>query len=162
MAPKYRVSSMGADAKASLVYQGFQLPDIPTESPTLPVDVSDLDSSELMALFSLFTSWCDYAAAQLGLAVIAEREAERALEVAEAEAWYELPKSSVSAGKALVALSEKVQDAKFALDKNHAYRRMLSDLSVRYERDAAVLSRELTRRTSESSGKTVRRERWTP
>lgn len=161
MVAKYRTSDLGAQARASLADQGFVLPDKPSSDPVLPDDVSDLDSKSLMGLFTLFTAWCDYAAAQLGLAVVAEREMERDLEVAEAQAWKNLPKASVSAGKALVALSVEVQDAKFELDKTHAYRRMLSDLASRYERDAAILSRELTRRTSDSSGKTIRRERWT-
>jgi len=157
----YRMSPLGEEARSRLENQGFYLPDIPNEDPSLPVDVSDLDSPTLMSMFSLFTAWCDYASAQVGLAVVMEREAERLLEHAEAESWRDMGKgASVTASKALVVLSDDVQDARVALDECYAYRRLVTDLSARYERDAAVLSRELTRRTSENGPKQSRRERW--
>jgi hypothetical protein len=157
----YRMSPIGEEARHRLENQGFYMPDAPDEEPALPTDVSDLDSPTLMALFSLFTGWCDYAAAQVGLAVVMEREAERLLEKAEAEAWRDIGKgASVTASKALVVLSDDVQDARYHLDECYAYRRLVSDLAARYERDAAVLSRELTRRTSENGPKQSRRERW--
>lgn len=156
----YAVSPLGLAAADKLMKQGFEFPSIPEEIVTLPVDLSDLDAKDLMAHFSLLTSWVDYAEAQVGLAVVKERECERALDIAEAEAWRDMPKSSVSAAKALIALNDTVQEKKVELDTAHAYRRLVTGLSARYERDAAVLSRELTRRTSEYSPKTARRERW--
>jgi hypothetical protein len=160
--PTYMTSPVGEGAKAVLEKQGFDFPLPPEEEVNLPVDVSDIDSHELMALFSLFTAWCDYAAAQVGLAVIAERECERAQDRAEAEAWRSYTDAkSVTAAKAMVAIDPDVAKARDSMDMAHAYRRLISDLAVRYERDAAVLSRELTRRTSENGPKEARRQRWT-
>jgi hypothetical protein len=158
---EYRAGPRGSRAVVNLQDQGFDLPPVPSDMEVeLPPDVSAVDSSELMRLFGLFTAWCDYATAQVGLAAIDERQAERTVERKEAEAWRDLPKSSVSAAKALVALDLQVQKAQNELDECHAYRRVVSDIAARYERDAALLSRELTRRTSEAGPKSSRRERW--
>jgi hypothetical protein len=158
--PDYRYGEDSGNAASVVMLQGFTMPPIPEDQPSLPRDITELDSPALMEMFSLFTAWCDYASAQVGLAVIDERSAERSLELREAEAWRDLPKSSVSAAKALVALDEGVQRAREHRDGCYAYRRLVSDLAVRYERDAALLSRELTRRTGESSPRSARRERW--
>lgn len=160
MKTKYRTSPGGQAAKALLERQGFDFPAAPEEVVDLPTDVSELDAKDLMTIFATFTAWADYAGAQVGLSVIAEREMERALDIAEARAWQEMPKSSVTQSKALIALDETVIQAKDRLDEAYAYRRLVTDLAIRYERDAAVLSRELTRRTSEFAPKQTRRERW--
>jgi hypothetical protein len=157
---RYRASPLGQGAKALLEHQGFDFPSAPEEVVDLPSDVSDLDSKDLMTMFAVFTAWADYAGAQVGLSVIAEREMERALDIAEAKAWQDMPKSSVTQGKAMIALDDSVIAAKDRLDEAYAYRRLVTDLAARYERDAAVLSRELTRRTSESAPKQTRRDRW--
>lgn len=157
----YSMSFDGSIAVKLLGKQGFELPPKPGDPVVLPTDVSELDSSDLMTSFALFTAWTDYASAQVGLAVVAEREAERQLEHAEAKAWRDIPpKTPVTAAKAIVSLDRSVIESKQELDTAYAYRRLVSDLASRYERDAAVLSRELTRRTSESSPKMSRRDRW--
>lgn len=150
--PLYRTSPRGSNALDQVEQQGFRLPLKPSDHPELPVDLSDLSPDELMSALSLFTAWADYASAQVGLAVIAEREVERELDVVEARAWQGVEKAtSVSAAKAQVAAHKGVIDTQRKLDATHAYRRLVSDIADRYERDAAVLSRELTRRTSEPS-----------
>ena len=158
----YRMSDVGGEAKDQLEMQGLILPDSPSEGVDLPEDVSEMDNKDLMILFARFTAWCDYASAQVGLAVISEREAERELDRREANAWraLDVPRATVAMAKALITLDIDVQKARMDLDEHHAYRRLVTDLAARYERDAAVLSRELTRRTSEHSPKTARRERW--
>ena len=163
----YYATDDGANAKELLEGQGFRLPDQPDaeDQPKLPADLSELDDSDLMEEFSLFTAWADYACAQVGLAVVAEREAERTLEGVEADVWRDQlrfnPKAPVAAVKAVMVSDTKVMEARSTLDKAYAYRRLVSDLADRYERDAAVLSRELTRRTqSEWNARQARRERW--
>lgn len=163
----YYATDDGRDAKELLEGQGFKFPDQPDEDdqPHLPADLSDMDDSLLMEEFSLFTAWADYAAAQVGLAVIAEREAERAVEGEEARVWRDQlrfnPKAPVAAVKAVMVSDPKVMEARKIHDKAYAYRRLVSDLTDRYERDAGVLSRELTRRTqSEWNARQSRRERW--
>lgn len=152
----YRTSSVGKSVVARLGSQGFALPDKPSldSVPSLPTDLTELSDEELMETFALFTAWCDYASAQVGLAVIAEREAERHREEAEGKAWLNIPpKSSVSASKGLVAADPGVVEATFLVDEAHAYRRMVAELAARYERDAAVMSREITRRTNDGPGR---------
>ena len=165
----YYASDNGRETKELLEGQGFVFPERPdvADQPSLPTDVSDLEDATLMEEFALFTAWADYAAAQVGLAVIAEREAERAVEDAEAKVWQDQmrlnPKVPVTAVKAAMSTAAKVRDARKVFDKAYAYRRLVSDLAARYERDAAVLSRELTRRTqSEWNARQARRERWKP
>jgi hypothetical protein len=158
----YRTDDLGSHTIDLLDEQEMGLPDIPSTDPQLPLDVSNLDDRDLMTLFSEFTSWNDFASAQYGLAVITERNMERKVELAEARAWRDLPKSkSVSEAKALVVLNKEVQDAKAAHDRAYAYRKMVGEVVARYERDAAVISRELTRRTSDGGPKQRRRDRWT-
>lgn len=163
----YYATDDGKDAKELLEGQGFKLPEQPDEDdqPTLPSDLSDMDDSALMEEFALFTAWADYAAAQVGLAVIAEREAERGVESEEARVWRDQlrfnPKAPVAAVRAIMMIDPKVLDTRKVRDKAYAYRRLTADLTDRYERDAAVLSRELTRRTqTEWNARQSRRERW--
>lgn len=160
----YRMSQRGEDAVDQLLSQGFAIPNQPPSHPSLPADITDLSAEELMTLFSQFTAWADYAHTQLGLAVIEEREAERRVAVAEAKVWSTLPKSSVSAAKMLVAGDADVVDANEELDNAHAYRRMVAEVAARYERDAALVSRELTRRTSDggSFNRPGRKAKWLP
>jgi hypothetical protein len=163
----YYASDDGREAMDRLEDQGFSFPTEPKDQPELPHDLSDLADADLMEEFSIFTAWADYAGAQSGLAVIAEREAERLLESEEARVWRDQmrfnPKAPVAAVKAVMGEDAKVSEARSLLNKAYAYRRLVQDLAERYERDAMVLSRELTRRTqSEWNAKQARRERWKP
>lgn len=154
----YHSSADGEEALGTLKGQGFRLPDKPDLDPALPADLSDLDDDALMEEFALFTAWADYASAQVGLAVISERKAERDLEWITGLFWSNAPRSrAVTAIKAEASQDPDVREAQEALDKAYAYRRLVSDMAARYERDANVLSRELTRRTQID---TRRRERW--
>jgi hypothetical protein len=161
----YRVSPEGEVALAKIEDQGFHMPESPgvDSKPVLPTDLSDLDDAALMEEFSLFIAWADYASAQVGLAVIAERASELELE------WQislhltdASTKKTVTQIKGEALQNPDVYAARKKVEEAYAYRRVVSDLSDRYERDAAVLSRELTRRTNESSAKNSRREKWKP
>jgi hypothetical protein len=157
----YRLDPTGEGAMEKVRDQGFELPDSPEEQPHLPTDLEVLDSKALMEEFSLFTGWADYASAQVGLAVISERAAELELEWQISRHYSDTPKAkSVTLTKAEALQNPDVYEARKAYEEAYAYRRVVSDLATRYERDAAVLSRELTRRTSETSPKATRRERW--
>lgn len=161
----YETSPVGEHVVGKLEKQGFKLPPAPdvADQPMLPEDLSDLDDKMLMDEFALFTAWADYANAQVGLAVVAEREAERDVEWHTAVFWSDQPRTrSVTTIKAEAGQDPGIRTAQEELDKASAYRRVVSDLAARYERDAMVLSRELTRRTTgEWNAKQSRRERWT-
>jgi hypothetical protein len=160
----YAMSPVGDEVTKTLMSQGFRLPEAPDveDQPALPDDLSDLDDVALMNEFSLFTAWADYANAQVGLATIAEREAERELDYKTGLFWSDQPRTKpVTTIKAEAAQEPQVRAAQETLDKATAYRRMVSEIADRYERDAMVLSRELTRRTQgEWNAKISRRERW--
>lgn len=146
-----RFTRFGEEAVKRLASKGFTLPDQPSQPSTYLDDITDLDDVGLVAELALLTAWADYAASQHALAIIEEREAERSLAVAEANHWKRKPvKSTVAELKALSSADESVVEAQDALDQIYAYRKLLQELVARYERDAAVLSRELTRRTSAS------------
>lgn len=161
----YIVSPNGESALAKVLDQGFKLPESPgkDDQPALPHNLEDMDDTALMEEFSLFTAWADYASAQVGLAVIKEREAELELEWQISLHYSDAsPKKAVTLTKAEALQNTDVYEARKEYEEAYAYRRVVSDLADRYERDANVLSRELTRRTSEGSVKAARREKWKP
>lgn len=162
---EYHVSPEGEAALSKVLSQGFALPESPgvEDQPALPHDLDELDDKALMEEFSLFTAWADYASAQVGLAVIAERAAELDMEWHISLYYRDAPtKRAVTLTKAEALQNPDVYEARKKYEEAYAYRRVVSDLADRYERDAAVLSRELTRRTSEGSVKASRREKWKP
>jgi hypothetical protein len=112
-----------------------------------------------------FTAWGDYASAQVGLAVITERECEMELELITADVWQKTlkvePKTSVTVLKTVALTVESVAKARRTYEDAYAYRRLISDVADRFEKDALVLSRELTRRTQmEFGARTRRRDKW--
>lgn len=157
------MSPVGEETVDAIKDQGFHLPPEPSRKPFLPSDLDVLTDEALMEDFSLLTAWADYANAQVGLAVISEREAELEYDKRVSDHYATAPKAkSVTQAKAEVLQDPKVYEARQELDRAHAYRRMVTDLADRYERDAAVMSRELTRRTSEAAVKRTRRDKWKP
>jgi len=151
--------SNSAHALNSLSKKGFQIPEKPTyEIPTLPVDITELHDEDLMELFVELTSWTDYVAPQVAVAAIDERESDRLVSVLEATAminnWKGGSGDRVTIAKAHILLDPQVAEARKELDEKHAYRKLVETLLQNLERDAALVSRELTRRTSDSGVKT--------
>lgn len=148
----YYTSPTADEVIDSMKAQGFELPPKPTaDRPELPEDLSDLADADLTELMKEFTAWGDYASAQVGLAQVAERECELDLERITASVWKktltEDPKMSVTVLKMVALTVEDVSKARGSYEDARAYRSMMSDVADRFERDALVLSRELTRRT---------------
>lgn len=145
---------------------GFALPPSPEDAiPTLPGDITDLDAEGLMDLFTRLTAWSDYLSAQVAIAQIDEREAQRRVDVAEARAtssnWTGGSGDRVAVMKAKAAADPDVLDAYELLDERHAYRKLAEVLATNLDRDIVLVSRELTRRTAGSSGLSKRKDRWT-
>lgn len=158
-----RVTSQTARAAAaSLLEQGLNLPEKPEEEsiPFIPVDISTVEDGDLMSLFAELTAWCDYANTQLALAKVAEREAEKLQSRTEAKymAAQGIGKGErVTAVKAQVAAMPEVIRAAQAVDTAYAYRSLTESIYENLERDIALVSRELTRRTA--NGNTNYRKR---
>lgn len=148
-----KTSAAAAAALLQVEEQGLGFPDSPlSDLPELPEDITACADSTLMELFTQFTGWADYVGTQHALAVIDERDAERQLEIAEATAvtstWSGTSADRVAIAKAKIALDPAVQTAKKTVQDRYAYRKLIETLFANLERDAALVSRELTRRTS--------------
>lgn len=156
---KLRTDAVSRTAVRQLAEQGFRVPNYPdSEIPFLPPDITGLGDESLMDLFVCLTAWTDFVGMQVACAQIDERSASRALDAAEASLYSRSTSSSerVTDLKAKVAAHPDVLKARETLDEKHAYRKVIEALFSSIERDASLVSREITRRTSTSS----RRDRW--
>jgi hypothetical protein len=131
----------------------MQLPGNPgTDIPTLPDDLTELTDESLMSLFAEFTEWTNYASARLSATEIDEAEAQASLDVAIAQATVSAheadasAKKTVTIAKARRTADTEVQAASAAYRKVHARRKMVSAMYTIMERNASLVSRELSRR----------------
>lgn len=152
--------SISESALAMLASAGMSLPPRPDfEVPTFDTDLTALPDDHLMSLFAELTAWADHLHGQVALAVSAEKEAARDSERLESAAmlagWK--TKTPVAVLKALVDVDEDVSEARKHQLVAESFRRMVSTLADNVERDAALVSRELTRRTA---GHSQRSGRW--
>lgn len=133
--------------------------------PTLPREITELDDEGLMDLFVQFTQWNDHLSGARAIAVINEREAQRLLDTVEAQAmlanWAGTKGDRVAVAKASIATDSKVLELKEDLDTKYAFRKLLETRAENVERDSQVVSRELTRRTSDGGGLRARSRRFT-
>ena len=146
----------GALALARVAQEGFAIPARPNDAmPSLPDDITSLDDAALMVFFVRLTSWTAFAFTQHALAVVEERHTETLLEVAEARSLLSAArdpkaKSPVTFAKAERLLNDDVLTVRNRYDVAFAYRKLVEVLANNADRDAAVVSRELTRRTKNS------------
>lgn len=148
-----RMHEQSEHAAALLKKQGFRLTNKPDMSiPVLPEDITSIGDEDLMDLFVELTAWNDYISVQVACAQIDERAAQRVLDYAEATALAGAHGGSsadrVAVSKAKVAIDPEVRRIREDLDEKYAYRKLVETLAGNVERDAALVSRELTRRTS--------------
>ena len=159
---------ISTDVLATLEDLGFSLPAKPNlDIPLLPRDITELDDEALMSLFVEFTQWNAHLAGAHAIAVINEREAERALEYAEATAlltqWKNAPTkgtTQVTVLKAQVSTLPEIEKLHQSLNTKYAFRKLLETRTISIERDSQVVSRELTRRTADGGGMRSRTRRF--
>lgn len=158
-----RMAEQSAGAAARLRRQGMQMPSKPLvdTAPSVPADITEMDDQSLMAIYTELISWADYLGMQLAMAQIDEKHAESVQAVAEAKVlskgWSGKATDRVAVAKAEMALDPAVQRAQQDYLDAYAYRKLVEVLFVNVERDAAAVSRELTRRTSVMP---KHRDRW--
>lgn len=133
--------------------QGLHMSSRPDgEIPILPTDITDLPDEAITNLMAELTAWSDYAWAQVACSKVDEEEQQRALTKAEGEAllrnWRGGNDARVAVAKAQIATDETVLGLREKVGEISAYRSLVETLAQRLERDAALVSRELTRRTS--------------
>jgi hypothetical protein len=118
-----------------------------------------------MDLFVQFTQWNDHLSGARAIAVINEREAERAVDSIEAKCminnWQGGKNDRVAVAKATIITDPEVEKLKNDLDIKYAFRKLLETRAENVERDSQVVSRELTRRTSDGGGFRSRARKFT-
>lgn len=140
------------DALALLRRQGLSThPQPDHELPLLPPDLTAVGDEDLMVLFGALTAYADFISVQVACAQIDERSLEKHLSIMEARKMLASGGKSenrVTFARAQVATDADVLAAKDAIERAHAYRKVIETLYANVERDSALVSRELTRRTS--------------
>jgi hypothetical protein len=134
--------------------------------PKLEPDLDDLTDKQLMTLFVQLTRWSDFFQNQLAVEDIRERFADA--EVRKLEGLYmtankpERVSEAVTWVRAQMELDPAVQSARDVLKVIYARRKLKQMLFESSERDAAVVSRELTRRTDVKNPGYRRADRGAP
>jgi hypothetical protein len=138
-----------------LMKKGLDLPKPKYDQVTLPPDITELSSEQLAEMFTILTGWADYFASQLVQAQLREREAQRALEIAESRMLItkmgSVEKGSrVTLVKAQISVDPEILQLGDVHEERYAYRKILEMMVDNQERDITLVSREITRRTNES------------
>lgn len=152
-ASDYRLGPFSERAFQEIVSQGLDLPEKPVSGlPKLPDSLTDMSDVELMESYSEFVAWSDFTTSQVAAAAIDERAAQATLEAKEAEVmlreWTGKTGDRVTLQKAKAASDPEIVAARQQVDERYAYRKLAESISTAMERNAQMLSRELTRRTS--------------
>lgn len=125
-----------------------------SEQPVMPKDISLLDSDELSFLFSQLTAWSNYVAGQLAACQVDEHVLNKKKDSLEARLFLDKDNSKVKGErvtliKAQVAADPRIEDLESQLNHAYAYRKMIEVIANNFERDVALVSREITRRTND-------------
>lgn len=143
----------------------FNFPKKPGDGiPSLPLYLDELSDASLMALYSEMVSWVNYAKAEVAKAEIMEEQSLGALKYLEASTlinqWDDRVNKSetVTMSKARRDVYPEVVDATGKHRESRAYRKLVDTVFDRCERNANVISRELSRRISLSP--VERRTQW--
>ena len=142
----------------------FSLPERPgTSMPEIPNDLEDMTDGNLMYLYTEVVSWVNYSKAELSKAEISEEESLATLKHIETVIllqYGETNKSErVTMAKARRDVHPEVMDKRVTYQQARAYRKLVSTVFDRGERNTSVLSRELSRRISVAPNE--RRTQWT-
>lgn len=117
-----------------------------TELPELHGDLSDLEDGALMDLLVRLTRWADFSGGQLALAEVDETYAEALIDKLKALGYVRAGDDKVTKARAEMQLEVEYQAAVQDKLTCYARRKLLTARHGAFERDAAVVSRELSRR----------------
>ena len=125
-----------------------------TDHPQMPKDISTVDSDELSELFTQLTAWSNYVAGQLAAAQVDEKTIEKRKDMLEARLFLAKDTAKVKGErvtliKAQVMADENYMKLEEQLLTAYAYRKMVEVIANNFERDIALVSREITRRTND-------------
>ncbi len=133
---------------AQLEKESLPLPSRPrTDVPELAGDLTDLEDAELMNQLVLLTRWADYSGAQLAVADVDEKFADALLQRLRAMSTVRASGAEkITVAKAEAESDPVMVEATDAKLEAYARRKLLQARHEAFERNAAVVSRELTRR----------------
>ena len=122
--------------------------------PSMPKDISEIESDELSRLFTELTAWSNFAAGQLAAAQVDEYALNKKKDHLEAKLFLEKDSAKVKGERVTrinreVAADERMEKLENELTHAYAYRKMVEVISNNFERDVALVSREITRRTND-------------
>jgi hypothetical protein len=143
-----------SDAVSKLQELGLSISRPTMDVGSLPSDITALSSEQLGEKFTILTAWADYAATQLAVAQIEERSAQRKLDLLENTLLVRKMGTAVKGEritlvKAQIATDQDVLDLAQDYEDKYAYRKLVEMMLSNYERDIALVSRELTRRSND-------------
>lgn len=123
------------------------------EQVVLPPDITVVSSEELGGLFTRLTAWTDYITSQLVMAQLDERSAQKTLDYNEnimlvRRMGAQVKGERVTTVKAQIAVDDKIVDLGNVYEEKYAYRKLVEMLKENHERDLQLVSREITRRSS--------------
>jgi hypothetical protein len=153
------VSSLAAAREAEK--QNLVLPDRPRgEPPQVPgEELTELDDRDLMGLFGKLNRWAAFLGVQLAMAEVDESYASKLVDKLTALGQIRARgEKTATAMKASVWNDEDYQAAQDAKQEAYGYRKLVEALYNAVDRDAFMVSRELTRRIGREQ-KDRRRER---
>jgi hypothetical protein len=121
---------------------------------SLPHDITELSSEQLGEKFTKLTAWADYAASELAHAQISERDAQRQLSIVENTLLVQKMGTAakgdrITLVKAQIAIDPEVLELSQTYEERYAYRKLVEMTLNNYERDLALISREVTRRSND-------------
>jgi len=124
------------------------------ELAVLPPDITALSSEQVAEVFTVLTGWADYMASELVAAQLDERATQRRLDFVTHTLMIEKSGSAikgdkVSLIKAQIAIDPKVLELEDVYELAYAKRKILEMMLSNQERDISLVSREITRRTSD-------------
>lgn len=133
------------------------------KQPVMPKDISVLDSDELSELFTKLTAWSNFVAGQYAAAQVDEKYIEKKKDMLEARLFLAKDNSKVKGErvtliKAQVNSDPQIMELEEDYMKAYAYRKMLEVITNNFERDVALVSREITRRTNDM--RAVRKDKY--
>jgi len=140
-----------------LAGQGIGVPCKPDyDVPAIPRDITGINDEDLMEMYSKFIAYADFLSVQVALSHVDERNCEKRLASLESRllSFSEKTDRRVTVAKAIAAQDPAILAQKDALEVAYAYRKLIDAMAENIERDSSLVSRELTRRTS---NKTPRR-----
>ena len=133
--------------------------------PELPDDITELDDVALMRSFGRTVAWIDFAATELAMAEVNERRVEAATKFlgyqGMAMNWNAADDKKVTIARAEMLSSEEYGQAQDMYFAAYAHRKVTEAMYENCERNAALFSRELTRRLGREPMER-RNMRWNP